>query len=191
MTDIFNFILVMVSLVLAIGVTHLVHGVASLMRLRGRAGLEPLTLVWAASLFFVAAQYWWSLWDFRSVDWRFHDFLYLLIAPALLHVAAGLLVSTDTVAAGVNPPSEFERIRVPFMIVMAAFSVVVTFDGWVVGAEPFWTDFRPIQLWTVGLYVAGAILASARVQSIVAGLVLVTYLVAGLYFRSMPGAYGS
>lgn len=191
MTDIFNFILVMVSLVLAIGVTHLVHGVASLMRRRGRAGLEPLTLVWAASLFFVAAQYWWSLWDFRGVDWRFHHFLYLLIAPALLHVAASLLVSTDAVEAGVNPRSEFDRIRVPFMAVMATFSAVVTLDGWIVGAESFWTDFRPIQLWVVGLYVAGASLASGRAQRIIAGLVLVSYLVAGLYFRSMPGAYGS
>jgi hypothetical protein len=72
-TDIFNFIPVMVSLVLAIGVTHLAHGIAS-----------------------------------------------------------------------------------PFMLVMATFSVIVTFDGWIVGAEPFWTDFRPIQPWVVGLYVAGA-----------------------------------
>lgn len=153
--------------------------------------MEPLTLVWAASLFFVAAQYWWSLWDFSGVDGRFHDFLNLLVAPALLHVAASLLVSTDTVEAGVSPRSDFDRIRVPFMVVMAAFPVVVTFDGWVVGAEPFWTDFRPIQLWVVGPYVAGPILPSARVQRIVAGLVLVSYLVAGLYSRSMPGAYGS
>ena len=106
MTDIFSFILVMVSLVLAIGVTHLVHGVASLIRLRGGTRIEPLPLVWAANLFLVAAIYWWSLWDFRSVDWRFHHFFYLLLAPALLHVAASLLVSTDAVAAGAKLWSE-------------------------------------------------------------------------------------
>ncbi len=191
MTDIFSFILVMVSLVLAIGVTHLVHGVASLIRHRGSTRLEPLPLVWAASLFLVAAIYWWSLWDFRSVDWRFHHFFYLLLAPTLLHVAASLLVSTDAVAAGSNLRSEFDLIRVPFMVVMAAFSIVVAFDGWIVGAESFWSDYRPIQLWTVGLYVAGATLAGVHAQRIVAGLVLVTYLAAGFFFRYVPGAFGS
>jgi hypothetical protein len=190
-TDLFSFILVMVSLVLAIGVTHLVHGVASLIRLRGSTRLEPLPLAWAANLFLVAAIYWWSLWDFRSVDWRFHHFFYLLLAPTLLHVAASLLVSTDAVAAGENLRSEFGRIRVPFMVVMAAFSIVVAFDGWIVGVESFWTDFRPIQIWAVGLYVAGATLAGVRAQRIVAGLVLVTYLAAGFFFRYVPGAFGS
>jgi hypothetical protein len=190
-TDIFSFILVMVSLVLAIGVTHLVHGVASLIRLRASTRLEPLPLVWAANLFLVAAIYWWSLWDFRSVDWRFHHFLYLLLAPTLLHVAASLLVSTEAVESGANLRSEFDRIRVPFMVVMAVFSIVVAFDAWIVGVEPFWTDFRPIQIWTAGLYVAGATLAGVRAQRIVAGLVLVTYLAAGFFFRYVPGAFGS
>lgn len=191
MTDIFSFILVMVSLVLAIGVTHLVHGVASLIRLRGTTRLEPLPIVWAACLFLVAAIYWWSLWDFRSVDWRFHHFFYLLLAPTLLHVAASLLVSTDAVERGANLRSEFDRIRLPFMIVMAGFSIVVAFDGWIVGVESFWTNYRPIQIWTVGLYVAGATLADVRAQRIVAGLVLVTYLAAGFFFRYVPGAFGS
>jgi len=191
LTDIFSFILVMVSLVLAIGVTHLVHGVATLIRLRGSTRLEPLPLVWAVSLFLVAAIYWWSLWDFRSVDWRFHHFFYLLLAPTLLHVAASLLVSTDSVEARSSLRSEFDRIRVPFMLVMAAFSIVVAFDGWIVGVESFLTDYRPIQIWTVGLYVAGATLAGVRSQRIVAGLVLVTYLAAGFFFRYVPGAFGS
>ena len=54
-----------------------------------------------------------------------------------------------------------DRIRVPFMVVM------------------------------VGLYVAGATFAGIRWQRIVAGLVLVTYLAAGLFFRYVPGAFGS
>jgi len=86
---------------------------------------------------------------------------------------------------------EFDRIRLPFMVVMAAFSIVVAFDGWIVGVESFWTNYRPIQLWTVGLYVAGTSLAGVRAQRIVAGLVLVTCLVAGFFLRYVPGAFGS
>jgi hypothetical protein len=191
MSDIFNFILVMVSLVLAIGVTHLVSGVAALVRLRDRIRLEPLVLAWAASLFLVAAIYWWSLWDLRGAQWRFPHFFYLLLAPTLLHVAASLLVSTDPVAAGHGEVSEFERIRVPFMGVMCLFSVLVMCDGWVVGAEALWTPYRPVQVWTIGLYGLGAVSSRGMVQGVVAGLVLFTYTVAGFFFRFMPGAFGS
>lgn len=181
----------MVSLVLAIGVTHLLHGVADLVRWRGRVRLDWVPLVWAASLFLVAALYWWSLWDLRGAEWRFPLFFFMLLAPTLLHVAASLLISTEAVEAGASVQSEFDRIRVPFMIVMAMFSVVVTWDGWVVGVEPSWTVYRPIQVWTIGLYGAGALFAGVRLQRAIAILALTTYVVAGFFFRFMPGAFGS
>ncbi|MDX1420184.1 MAG: hypothetical protein R3181_09470 [Rubricoccaceae bacterium] len=191
MTDLFSFILVMVSLVLAIGVTHLVQGVADLVRHRGRVRLDPVPLVWAAALFVVAALYWWSLWDLRAAEWRFPLFFYMLLAPTLLHVAASLLVSTEALEAGASVQAAFDRIRVPFMLVMAAFSVVVTWDGWIVGTEPAWTAYRPVQIWTIGLYLAGAAFGSVRAQRVIAGLVLVTYVVAGFFFRFLPGAFAS
>jgi hypothetical protein len=192
MTDLFSFVLVMVSLVLAIGVTHLVQGVTSLLRARVDAPRDPLIPIWAASLFLVAAIYWWSLWDLRNAHWRFHHFFYMLLAPTLLHVAASLLVSTGPIEAGGSPiRSQFERVRMPFMIVMALFSIVVTLKGLVVGAEPVWTAYRPVQLWVVGLYVTGALFPGTVAQRLVAGLVFVTYVTAGFFFRFIPGAFGS
>jgi hypothetical protein len=191
MDDIFNFILVMVSLVLAIGVTHLVNGVAHLVRARERTRLEPLPLVWAASLFLVAAIYWWSLWDLRAATWRFHHFFYLLLAPTLLHVAASLLISSDPADLTDGSRAGFERIRVPFMLVMTAFSIIVMLDGWIVGTERAWTPYRPVQIWTIGLYATAALWARIHVQRAVAGLALATYVVAGFFFRFMPGAFGS
>lgn len=192
MTDLFDFILSMVSLVLAIGVTHLVKDAASLIRQRRHVRLEPVVFVWAATLFLVAALYWWSLWDFREAEWRFTLFFYMLLPPTLLHVAASLLVSGnsggETEADG---GSEFERIRAPFMVVMAVFSILVMCDGWVVGVEPAWTIYRPIQLWSVALYVVGAVLRSPRAQHLIAWLAFTTYVVAGFFFRLLPGAFGS
>ena len=81
MTDLFSFVLVMVSLVLAIGLTHLVQGVTNILQTRGNIRCDSLIPIWAASLFLVAAIYWWSLWDLRNVHWRFHHFFYMLLAP--------------------------------------------------------------------------------------------------------------
>ena len=159
----------MVSLLLAIGVTHLVQNAAVLVRRRRQVRLEPVVFVWAASLFLVAALYWWSLWDFREVAWRFPLFFYMLLAPTLLHVAASLLVSGASGSeTAVDGRSEFKQVRTPFMIVMALFSVVVMGDGWVVGVEPVWTVYRPLQLWSVALYVVGALLKNPRAQHLIA-----------------------
>ena len=169
MSDLFSFVLAMVSLVLAIGVTHLVQDAAKLVRQRQQIRLEPVVFVWAAALFLVAALYWWSLWDFRGAEWRFPLFFYMLLAPTLFHIAASLLVSgRGGVEEGTE--SEFERIRVPFMVVMALFSVVVICDGWVVGVEPLWTIYRPVQLWSIALYLVGAVLPSPRARLPVAWL---------------------
>ena len=190
MTDLFGFILSMVSLVLAIGVTHLVKDAARLIRLRRQVRLEPIVFVWAATLFLVAALYWWSLWDFKDVEWRFPLFFYMLLAPTLLHVAASLLVSGQHDGEALEG-SAFEHIRMPFMVVMAIFSVLVMCDGWVVGAEPLWTAYRPLQLWTIALYVGGAILGSHRAQQLIAWFAFATYIVAGFFYRLLPGAFGS
>ena len=77
------------------------------------------------------------------------------------------------------------------MIVMTLFSIVVTLKGLVVGAEPGWTQYRPVQLWIIGLYIAGALFRGAAPQGVIAGLVLVSYIAAGFFFRFIPGAFGS
>lgn len=192
MKDLFAFILTMVSLVLAIGVTHLVQDAASLVRRRRHQKLEPVVFVWAATLFLVGALYWWSLWDFRSVEWRFPLFFYMLLAPTLFHIAASLLVSgRNERETSEQPGSEFGKIRVPFMVVMATFSIVVMCDGWVVGVEPVWTVYRPLQLWSVALYLIGLGFRHPHAQHLIAWLALVTYVVAGFFYRLLPGAFGS
>lgn len=80
----FEFILVMVSLVLAIGVTHLLQGVVEVVRYRETLELYWVPFAWAATLFVLAAGHWWSLWDMRGVEWTFPGFFFLLLPPHAL-----------------------------------------------------------------------------------------------------------
>jgi len=191
MADIFDFILVMVSLLLAIGVTHLVHGVAVVIRNKRLARRNALPLLWSVTLFLVAAIYWWSLYDLRNAEWNFPMFFYLLIAPTLFHIASSLLVSDNSLDTDFDDESGFARVRVSFMVVMAIFSIIVTWDGWILGVEGVWTTYRPLQLFTIGLFVVGALFANAKVQWLVAVTAFLVYLTAGFFFRFLPGAFGS
>jgi hypothetical protein len=190
-TDIFNFILVMVSLILAIGVTHLIQRIAEIIGAREAVPLDWLQLTWAVSLFVVAAIYWWSLWDMRNAEWIFPKFFFLLLAPTLLNFAVSLLVASDRAPGAAGARFDLERIRLPFMLVMAAFTVLVTWDAYLIGTEPAWTAYRPVQIWSLGLYLVGAAVRRVGVQRAVGVLTLLTYVIAGLIYRFLPGAFGS
>jgi hypothetical protein len=190
-TDIFNFILVMVSLILAIGVTHLIQRIAEIIRARDAVPLDWLQLTWALSLFVVAVIYWWSLWDMRNANWIFPKFFFLLLAPTLLNFAVSLLVASDPAPGGSGARFDLARIRVPFMLVMAAFTFLVTWDAYFIGTEPAWTAYRPVQIWSLSLYLIGAAARSVVAQRAVGVLTLLTYVIAGLIYRFLPGAFGS
>ena len=91
----FEFILVMVSLVLAISMTHLLEGVARVVRHRSRFALDATTTLWAVFLFVLSIGHWWSLWGMRDANWTFPAFFFVLIPPTLLFLAVSLLVPED------------------------------------------------------------------------------------------------
>ncbi len=186
----FEFILVMVSLILAIGVTHLLKGVAEIARYRETLKFDWVPLAWAASLFVLSAAHWWSLWDFRGVDWTFPDFFFVLLPPTLLYVAVRLLVSGEVRKSGASMAAGFERVRTPFMAVMVVLSVLVTFDGWVLGVEPIWNSLRMSQVVAFGIIFMGLVSSRRSLQCFVAAAMLVIYLFGAFVLRFLPGAFG-
>ena len=185
----FEFILVMVSLVLAIGVTHVLQGIVNIVRRREAIALEWVRLVWAASLFFASAVYWWSLWDFRLAQWTYGAFFFVLLAPTSLFTAISLLFSPETTSSTTSRYVPFEDIRPLFMAVMLAYSVVWSADGWMLGVETTWNAMRVPQFVTSVIFLVG-IVASRRIAQIIAVLWLLSSLFTGFGPRFEPGAFG-
>lgn len=188
--SLFEFILVMISLVLAIGVTHLLQSVASMVRLRRTLQADWVVVTWMATLFLLSAAYWWSLWDFRGLEWTFPAFFYLLLAPTLLYVGVSLLIGAGDPALRGSAGESFEQVRLPFLGVMGLFHVLASVDGLLLGAETAWNSLRFVQLMTFAAYGAGMLWAERRVQRLVAGAVLGIYLFNVFGLRYLPGAFG-
>lgn len=150
--SLFEFVLVMVSLVLAIGVTHLLREIASIVRHRDTLTVHWIPLAWIATLFLYSVSYWWALWDFQSLTWTFPGYFFLLVAPTLLYIAISLLVSADVAVPGTSLLDSFERVRAPFFWLMALFQILVTWDGWVFGVEPAWNSLRFPQVGLLAAY---------------------------------------
>ena len=165
----FEFILVMVTLILAIGVTQLLQGVAAIVHDRGELEIAWVPLVWAAYLFLLSAAHWWSLWDMRGANWNFPVFFLTLLAPTLLFLAVSLLVSGGLQTSSESMARGFLRIRAPFFTVLVVFSLLVTWDGAVLGVEPVWNSLRAFQVALLPLFVVGLASSRWRIQQVVAG----------------------
>ena len=185
----FEFILVMVSLVLAIGVTHLLQGIVTVVRHRETIAVEWVRLVWAASLFPTSVVYWWSLWDFRLAPWTYGGFFFVLLAPTSLFTAISLLFSPETTSSATTRYAPFEDVRPLFMVVMFAYSVVWSADGWVLGVEPAWNALRVPQMVLTVLLLVGTV-SSRKIAQAVAVIWLLANVFNGFGPRFNPGAFG-
>ncbi len=91
--DAFSYLAVFVSIILGLGVTRLLGGVADLARSRARVDLYWPTFVWMFTLFVLHLQIWWSLFALRAVaHWTFAAFALTALRPAALFLATSFIV---------------------------------------------------------------------------------------------------
>jgi hypothetical protein len=97
--NVFEFLLVIVSIMLGLGITELLAGLVRV--LRGELVTGKLHALWMFVVFQLQVQLAWGLWGLRSkVEWQYPEFLLLLLllAPVLLYLAAAVIIRLPAVA---------------------------------------------------------------------------------------------
>lgn len=90
--DNFNYLSVLVSIVLGLGITNLLSAVAALVRSRARLRMYWPLPIWIATLFLIHIQTWWSMFGLREVGtWSFAAFLIVLLQPVALFLMTAVL----------------------------------------------------------------------------------------------------
>ena len=183
----FEFILVLVSLILAIGVTQLLRGVANVVRYRDELKLSWVPLCWAGTLFLLTAAHWWSLWDMRDTAWTFPTFFFLLLPPTLQYFAISLLVSWKLDSERASLQDEFQRIRVPFLGAVLLWTLIVMWDGAILGAEAIWNYLRANQSLGAVMLALGMFSPRWGIQKLVAVGMLLSASIGSFLLRFLPG----
>lgn len=89
--DDFAHLSVLISIVLGLGLTNLLMGLARVIQMRARVTIYWPTLVWAFTLLLVHVQTWWSMFSLRTVEtWTFQAFAVTLTQPILLFFLSAL-----------------------------------------------------------------------------------------------------
>ena len=129
--DAFGYISVIFSVVIGLGLSHLLTGVVELYKVRGRVRFYWLHLLWVALTFLGHIFLWWTMWNLRLLrDWNFFYFLIILFAPVLLYVAAALLIPKVEPGVSYDLREYFYEYRPAFFGVNAAFTALMGAENW-------------------------------------------------------------
>ena len=129
--DAFGYISVIFSVVIGLGLSHLLTGVVELFKARERVRFYWLHLLWVVLVFVGHIFLWWTMWNLRLFrDWNFFVFLLILLAPVLLYLAAALLIPKVDPGASIDSSEYFYESRPAFFAVTAAFTVLMGLQNW-------------------------------------------------------------
>jgi hypothetical protein len=85
----FEHLAVLISIVLGLGLTQLLMSAHRLVQARERVRFYWLPVAWAALLFVSQIEWWWASFSLRTETvWNFFYFLFILLSPVSLYLAA-------------------------------------------------------------------------------------------------------
>src|SRR3712207_1485139 len=129
--DAFGYISVIFSVVIGLGLSHLLTGFVELVKARRRVRFYWVHLLWVALTFVGHIFLWWSMWNLRLLrDWDFFSFLLVLLAPVLLYAAASFLIPKLEPDASIDLREYFYENRPAFFGINAAFTALMSAENW-------------------------------------------------------------
>jgi hypothetical protein len=91
--DAFNYLSVLISLILGLAITQVLKGFRGLMQARTRLVTYWPAVVWAILVVVIAVQSWWSMFGLRHhQDWTFLEFSVVLAQTIVLYLLAALVL---------------------------------------------------------------------------------------------------
>ena len=94
--DIFNYVMVLASVIIGLSMTHLLQGVAGIVQNPGREKIYWVHLVWVAAIFLRTIFWWWF--QFRLSEtgqWSFGLYFFVLVYALLIFLACAFLFPRD------------------------------------------------------------------------------------------------
>jgi len=184
----FEYVAVLVSIILGLGITHLLAGVARTIHRRAEAKPDALHSLWAATTFWTLVLNWWVFYQSRTfTDWSFGVFLVVIVWAVLIYLMVVVLYPPD-MAEGEDYGTVFERNRGWFLGLFVASALTD------IGLTALRGDlFDPPQyLPFVGHFVVlgilGLVIRARRFQLFLAGYVLLIGLVWSFVVRRFLGS---
>jgi len=85
----FEYLSVLISIILALGMTRVLAGVGEMLQARSRRHIYWVHAAWIVNLFLYLVIAWWIFYRWRNEQlWTFFLFVFVLISPTILYLAS-------------------------------------------------------------------------------------------------------
>lgn len=94
--DMFKYVMVLASVIIGLGITHLLQGVGRIVQHPRREKVYWVHLLWVAAIFFRAIFWWWFEFQLsKTPQWTFTLYLFVLGYAVLIYLWCALLFPRD------------------------------------------------------------------------------------------------
>ena len=172
----FEYISVLLSIVISLALAHLLNGIARIIENGFRRFSIPLAQ-WIAFCLFLCVDYWFSIWHARDESaWTLGYVCQLLLQAAVIYIASRLIVPTPIADQTIDLTAFFESNRRKFMGVLVVLAVINEATNLTLGGFSSLVLGLMVIAWVV-LFTAAWIWKSQSVQLAVAvaNVVLTAY----------------
>lgn len=184
----FNYVMVLVSIVIGLAITHLLQGVARIVQHPGREKTYWIHLVWVGATFLGAIFWWW--WQFRLATqvWTFQLYGFVVAYAVLIFVRSAMLFPADL--EGYDGYKDYYYSRRAWLFGLAVLQVVVDLVDTLLKGVAHFLSLGPIYMAASAAMLAGFTIAAFTRNELYHAVVALIFLafqlfIALAYFGSM------
>ena len=170
----FEFIFVLVSIVLALALTRLLDGLSHVLQSKLRhQKIDAVHLIFSIAVLALLIIVWWALfrWD-KTSAWNYPKYLVII-----LHMASFYALSAILYPVREKQVPSFAQIRSSFYIVLAINTLLEIWHTYMLGALFTPSYYLPITVFLAVLCVVGLILRRQRADLIIAWIFFAVFVV--------------
>ena len=157
----FEYLSVLISIILALGMTRVLAGVGEMLQARMRPRIYWVHVVWIVNLFTYLVVAWWIFYRWRNQqEWSFYLFVFVLISPTILYLASILLFPREgSIEESVDYKTHYYANHGAFFAIFSMFTVVDFADTLLKGIPHFLALGKPYIISNT-LYFTGMVTAA-------------------------------